>query len=78
MKRAKAYHAEWAFYVKADISDKASVTAACEEALRVIPKGSLAGGVHCAAIAPGRKWSHKLLDSVDVSLIVWAPSVRHS
>lgn len=62
--KAKSMHAERAHYFQVDISDMDSVQAACTAALKVIPKGSLAGGVHCAAIAPGRKWSSKLADSV--------------
>ncbi|MFS2021861.1 hypothetical protein ACEN88_35535, partial [Massilia sp. CT11-108] len=42
------------------------VQAACTEALKAIPKGSLAGGVHCAAVATSRKWSNKMVDSVKV------------
>jgi 3-hydroxyacyl-CoA dehydrogenase len=62
--KVKSYHPERAFYYKVDISDLEGVAAAAEAALKVIPKGSLAGGVHCAAIAPGRKWSHRLTESV--------------
>jgi len=63
--KVKTYpHPERAFYFKTDISDYDSVHAATTAAMGVIPKGSLAGGVHCAAIAPGRTWSHQLKDSV--------------
>lgn len=63
--KVKTYpHPERAFYFKTDISDYDSVSAATTAALAVIPKGSLAGGVHCAAIAPGAEWSHHLKDSV--------------
>ncbi|RSH77077.1 uncharacterized protein EHS24_003704 [Apiotrichum porosum] len=62
--KVKTYHPERAFYFKVDIADYDGVSAATAAALEVIPKGSLAGGVHCAAIAPGRQWSHKLRDSV--------------
>lgn len=66
-KKVKTYHDERAFYFKTDISDLENFSAACDETLKVIPKGSLYGGVHCAAIAPGRKWSKSLKDSVSVS-----------
>ncbi|KAI5476105.1 3-hydroxyacyl-CoA dehydrogenase [Pseudohyphozyma bogoriensis] len=59
----KGYHAERAFYFKTDISDVESVQAATAEAMKVIPKGSLFGGVHCAAVATSRKWSNKMVDS---------------
>ncbi|GFZ51156.1 hypothetical protein JCM24511_08914 [Saitozyma sp. JCM 24511] len=62
-KVVKGYSADKAFYFKVDISDVDGVSAACREALKVIPKGSLFGGVHCAAIAPSRKWSHRMVDS---------------
>ncbi|WVR05531.1 hypothetical protein IAU60_002549 [Kwoniella sp. DSM 27419] len=64
--KVKSYHAERAFYFKTDIADFEAVAKAAQEALKVIPKGSLFGGVHCAAIAPGREWTHKLADSVPV------------
>jgi 3-hydroxyacyl-CoA dehydrogenase len=66
-KVVKGYSADKAFYFKVDISDVDGLSAACREALKVIPKGSLFGGVHCAAIAPSRKWSHKMVDSCKVS-----------
>jgi 3-hydroxyacyl-CoA dehydrogenase len=62
--KVKTYHPERAFYFKVDISNVDLVSEACTEALKVIPKGSLAGGVHCAAVATSRKWSNKLKDSV--------------
>lgn len=62
--KAKEMHDSRALYFQVDISDMASLETACAEALKLLPKGSLAGGVHCAAIAPGRKWSNKLADSV--------------
>lgn len=62
--RAKEWHAERCHYFQVDISDMATLESACAAALKLIPKGSLAGGVHCAAIAPGRKWSNKLSDSL--------------
>jgi 3-hydroxyacyl-CoA dehydrogenase len=65
--KVKTYHPERAFYFKVDISNVDLVFEACSEALKVIPKGSLAGGVHCAAVATSRKWSNKLKDSVAVS-----------
>ncbi len=39
-----------AFYFKVDISNIDSVKAACDMALGIVPKGSLAGAVHTAAI----------------------------
>jgi hypothetical protein len=67
--KVKTYpHPERTYYYKVDISDLDQVQAACSEALKAIPKGSLAGGVHCAAVATSRKWSNKMVDSVKVSL----------
>lgn len=54
-------------YVQADVTDIEQLNAACENVLGIIPKGTLFGGVHCAGIAPGRKWSNKLSDSAAVS-----------
>lgn len=65
--KVKAYHPERAFYIQTSVDDQESVEAACSEALKLIPKGSLFGAVHCAATAPGRKWSNKLKDSIQVS-----------
>ncbi|WVQ67494.1 uncharacterized protein L199_005694 [Kwoniella botswanensis] len=62
--KVKSYHPERAFYFNCNIADLESVVAATEQTLKVIPKGSLFGAVHCAAIAPGRKWNNKLVDSV--------------
>ncbi|AAW44682.1 conserved hypothetical protein [Cryptococcus deneoformans JEC21] len=62
--KVKAYHPERAFYIQTSVDDQESVEAACSEALKLIPKGSLFGAVHCAATAPGRKWSNKLKDSI--------------
>lgn len=41
---------------------------AIQEALKKVPKGSLAGGVHCAAINPGMPWGPKMADKLDVRL----------
>jgi hypothetical protein len=38
-----------AVYFKVDVSDVESVTKGCQGTLAAFPKGSLAGGVHCAA-----------------------------
>lgn len=66
--RLKTYpHPERTYYFKVNIADLEQVQSACAEALKVIPKGSLAGGVHCAAVATSRKWTSKLVDSVAVS-----------
>lgn len=64
----KEYHPTNAHYFKTDISDIDALSASANAALKVIPKGSLAGGVHCAAIAPSRTWSHKLVDSAKVRI----------
>jgi len=63
----KLYDNERAWYFQTDISDEQAVQAACQKALKAIPKGSLFGGVHCAAIARSRKWSRKMIDSCKVS-----------
>ncbi|OWZ65813.1 hypothetical protein AYX14_03211 [Cryptococcus neoformans] len=62
--KVKEYHPERAFYFMADITDVDVFSACIDAALKVIPKGSLFGGVHCAAIAPGRPWDHKLKNSI--------------
>jgi len=68
--KVKTYpHPERTYYYKVDISSVDQVQAACTEALKVIPKGSLAGGVHCAAVATSRKWSNKMADSIKASRI---------
>lgn len=59
----KEIQAEGAVYVKTDITNIKATEEACRVALQRLPKGSLAGGIHCAGIAPGREWSHKLVDS---------------
>jgi NAD(P)-dependent dehydrogenase (short-subunit alcohol dehydrogenase family) len=59
----EGYSKDKAFYYKTDISDVDVVSRNCEEALKVIPKGSLFGAVHCAAISRSRKWSAKMADS---------------
>ncbi|KAE8540577.1 hypothetical protein D1P53_002939 [Cryptococcus gattii VGV] len=65
--KVKSYDAEKAFYFKTDIVDTEKVDAACQAALKALPQGvKLFGGVHCAAIAPGRQWNHKLKDSIPV------------
>jgi 3-hydroxyacyl-CoA dehydrogenase len=58
-----AYSKDRAFYFKTDISDVDIVQANCTAALERIPKGSLFGAVHCAAISRSRKWSAKMADS---------------
>lgn len=68
--KVKSYHAEKAFYFKTDIVDTEKVDAACQAALKALPQGvKLFGGVHCAAIAPGRQWNHKLKDSIPVGIL---------
>jgi len=66
--KAQALDSQRAFYFQVDITDKTACASAVQKALQVIPKGSLSGCVHCAAISPGRQWSHKLLESIDVSI----------
>ncbi|GMK57972.1 hypothetical protein CspeluHIS016_0500040 [Cutaneotrichosporon spelunceum] len=52
------------FYEQTDIIDRAKMEASCRSALSKIPKGSLFGAVHCAAIAPGKPWSNSLMDKL--------------
>ena len=65
--KAKEYHPERALYFKVDITDLEGFETACIASLEVIPKGALAGGVHCAAIAPGRPWDKKVTNSAAVN-----------
>lgn len=53
-----------AFYFQVDITDIDGLNAAAAEALKLVPKGSLAGGVHAAATIRTRKWSPRMSDSV--------------
>jgi len=73
--KVKEYHPERAFYFQTDITDADKVSAACDAALEAIPNGSLFGGVHCAAIAPGRKWDHNLKNSIPVSCFWSSPVI---
>ncbi|OCF32108.1 hypothetical protein I316_06264 [Kwoniella heveanensis BCC8398] len=52
------------FYQQADVSKQESMEQACAEALKKIPKGSLFGAVHCAAVNPCREWSNKMSDKL--------------
>ncbi|KIR67758.1 hypothetical protein I314_02175 [Cryptococcus bacillisporus CA1873] len=52
-------------YQQTDIADRAKMEQAIQEALKKVPKGSLAGGVHCAAINPGMPWGPKMADKLD-------------
>ncbi|ORY30181.1 hypothetical protein BCR39DRAFT_494785 [Naematelia encephala] len=61
--KVRTYHPDRAYYFQTDIADVDKVSAALDLALKVIPKGSLFGGVHCAAIAPARPWTNKMKDS---------------
>ncbi|KAL7418291.1 hypothetical protein Q5752_006747 [Cryptotrichosporon argae] len=54
---------EAAIYVQVDITDVDATDKACRSVLERVPKGSLAGGIHCAGIAPGRQWTNRLVDS---------------
>lgn len=56
-------------YQQTDIADRAKMEQAIQEALKKVPKGSLAGGVHCAAINPGMPWGPKMADKLDVRLL---------
>lgn len=60
---ARSWSADKMFYHKVDISDADTVSAACTKALEQVPKGSLFGGVHCAALNKSREWSGKMMDS---------------
>lgn len=65
--KAKEYSSDGkAHYFKVDITDIESFEQTCLDSLKVIPKGALYGGVHCAAIAPGRQWNKKLTESAKV------------
>lgn len=75
--KVKTYHPERAFYFQVDISNLDQVASACDQALKVIPKGSLFGGVHCAAIAPSRPWTNKMKESAPVRIdraMLWSCS----
>jgi hypothetical protein len=68
------------FYFQADISSRDSMEGALSAALKVIPKGSLFGAVHCAAVNPNVPWPTKMSDKLKVSLELllewrssWAP-----
>lgn len=56
-------------YQQTDIADRAKMEQAIQAALKKVPKGSLAGGVHCAAINPGMPWGPKMADKLDVRLL---------
>ncbi|WRT68157.1 uncharacterized protein IL334_005132 [Kwoniella shivajii] len=62
--KVKSYHPDRAFYIQVSIDNAEKLEEACAETLRIVPKGSLYGAIHAAAIAPGRKWSNKLKDSI--------------
>ncbi|OWZ61095.1 3-hydroxyacyl-CoA dehydrogenase [Cryptococcus neoformans var. grubii Br795] len=53
------------FYEQTDIADRTKMKAACDSALKKIPKGSLFGAIHCAAIAPGRPWTKSMTEKLD-------------
>lgn len=61
--KAKSFHPERALYFQTNVADLESVVASCNATLQAVPKGSLFGCVHMAAVAPGRKWNHKLVDA---------------
>ncbi|KAI5480145.1 hypothetical protein MNV49_001805 [Pseudohyphozyma bogoriensis] len=65
-KRIAAFpNADKYFYQQVDIANKEKMMAACEWAVKTVPKGSLFGAVHCAGINPNRSWTHKMVDKLD-------------
>ncbi len=52
------------YYQQADITSHAAVKAAVDAAMQVIPPGSLAGAVHCAAVNPHDDWTGRMSDSI--------------
>jgi NAD(P)-dependent dehydrogenase (short-subunit alcohol dehydrogenase family) len=63
--------ADRAWYFETNIADEASVQAACDGVLAAVPKGSLAGLVHCAAASKSRPWTQKMARSIaDFKLVV--------
>jgi NAD(P)-dependent dehydrogenase (short-subunit alcohol dehydrogenase family) len=61
-------------YQRIDVTKIDEIKTACQKVLEVVPEGSLAGGIHCAGIAPGRKWTNKLAESAEVD--PWTRSGR--
>ncbi|WVQ84768.1 hypothetical protein IAT38_006925 [Cryptococcus sp. DSM 104549] len=65
-KRIKTFeNADSYFYEQTDIGDRAKIQSAVDSALTKIPKGSLAGAVHCAATNSMKPWSTKMSDKID-------------
>ncbi|KAG7530404.1 hypothetical protein FFLO_05067 [Filobasidium floriforme] len=52
------------FYSKTDITSREVLEASLQEMLKVIPKGSLFGAVHCAATNPNVPWTNKMSDKL--------------
>lgn len=53
------------YYQQTDITSKEKMKAAVDAAMAVIPPGSLAGAVHCAAVNPHKDWSGRMSDKID-------------
>jgi hypothetical protein len=59
-------HPERYFYQRVDVSNKDQLTSACDALMKVIPKGSLFGAVHCAAVNPTQAPTHRMVDKIEV------------
>lgn len=53
-------------YHVADITDQASLQNALNEALEVVPKGSLFGAVHCAGANPQTPYTNVMCEKLKV------------
>nr|XP_018264465.1 uncharacterized protein I303_02632 [Kwoniella dejecticola CBS 10117]OBR86623.1 hypothetical protein I303_02632 [Kwoniella dejecticola CBS 10117] len=53
------------FYSKTDITNKEIMEASLTSILQQIPKGSLFGAVHCAAVNPNKPWTSKMSDKLE-------------
>jgi hypothetical protein len=60
-------HAERYVYEQTDIAEQAIFEASIKRALEKVPKGSLFGAVHCAAVNPNCPWPVKMSDKIKVS-----------
>lgn len=63
-KIAKRQNPKSWYYQQADITCRDKLQAAVDAAMAVIPTGSLAGAVHCAAANPHRDWSGRMSDKI--------------
>lgn len=52
------------FYQQTDISDEATFRTALDAAMKQIPKGSLFGAVHCAAVNPQKPYTGRMSDKI--------------